>query len=324
MPPFRTIDHRPGRQPGNQRIPVPRCSQSLAALLLVVAVLALPALAANPPSAVIPLKPIKAGVNPAEPKSMQNRYRVEMVFFTFNTPSNFTQEQWRQGLASPDLHRAVNLFGKASAMDAKGFKVLPPSTYRLDAAARRLQASGRFTVIGHISWEQPGLSITQAKPVVIQMGTDYGPLYPQLMQPRFAMSNGQTIEIPAPTYLYQLQGTVKIVLSRYLHLYTDLVLRVPSKPQTGSAPLALSTPPTPASASTGANALSRMAPMLRSKLVEDIPAITDPAHAQPAPDGTLTDIHIIEHRRTRSRLLNYLDNPMLGILFEIWPIGNSR
>jgi hypothetical protein len=268
---------------------------------------------------------------------VQNRYRIEMVFFTFNSKGNFNQEEWRQGLPQPDLTHALDLFGGKSA---HGFRVLPPSAYELDAAAKRLQASGRYTVIGHVAWEQPGLDIKQAVPVVITAGTDYGPLYPQLMQPRFMMRAGQAVEVPAPQHLYQLSGTVKIVLSRYLHLYTDLVLRVPTRPQEPAAPAA----PAQADQQTAAVAAagqpsqnaalasnSTMSPAqaaanqaMQTKLVEDVPVIADPKNAQPAPGGTLTEVHIIEHRRTRSRLLNYVDHPMLGILFEIWPIGNSR
>ena len=275
--------------------------------------------------------------NAATAAQDQNRYRVEMVFFTFNSSDNFNQEEWRQGLPQPDLAHALDLFGGQSS---PGFKVLPPSAYELDAAAKRLQASGRYTVIGHVAWEQPGLDIKQAIPVVITGGADYGPLYPQLMQPRFIMRAGQAVEIPAPQHLYQLYGTVKVVLSRYLHLYTDLVLRVPTQPQdipvqTQAGQAGLTAPAAPgqtsptdqnaplASNTTAANPAGQPV-NVQTRQVEDVPVIADPQHAQPAPGGTLTEVHIIEHRRTRSRQLNYVDHPMLGILFEIWPIGNSR
>lgn len=273
---------------------------------------------------------------PAAAPQDQNRYRIEMVFFTFNSSVNFSQEQWRQGLPQPDLAHALELFG---GQTAPGFKVLPPSAYELDAAAKRLQASGRYTVIGHVAWEQPGLDIKQAVPVIITGGADYGPLYPQLMQPRFIMRAGQAVEVPAPKHLYQLYGTVKIVLSRYLHLYTDLVLRVPTKPQEVPAPAtpaqsAQTISPTAgsqanqtpglASSTTSSPAQSTSDQAMQTKLVEDVPVIASPQNAQPAPGGTLTEVHIIEHRRTRSKQLNYVDHPMLGILFEIWPIGNSR
>lgn len=264
--------------------------------------------------------------NASTTSAAQNSYRIEMIFFTFNSPGNFNQEDWRQGLPAPDLSHALNLFGGQTA--PAGFKVLPPSAYELDAVTKRLQNSGRYTVIDHVAWEQPGLDIQQAIPVIINAGADYGPLYPQLMQPQFVTRDGQTQEIPAPKHLYQLHGTVKIVLSRYLHLYTDLVLRVPTQPQSMpavSTPVGqvAQNPQLPANATSSQTQAGSVQPM-KTQLVEDVPVISNPLNAQPAPGGTLTNVHIIEHRHTRSRKLNYVDHPLLGILFEIWPIGNSR
>ncbi|WP_156782080.1 CsiV family protein [Acidihalobacter aeolianus] len=230
----------------------------------------------------------------AAPPAVENSYRVEMILFAFNDPDNFNQEMWPQNPPPPVATNALDLF---NGQQAPGFKVLPPSEYALTGAARRLQASGRYTVLAHVAWEQPGLSIDQAVPIEIDAGRDYAPLYPALMAPRYVNQNGQTVEIPAPQHLYRLSGTVKVVLSRYLHVYTDLVLNVPTQNLPG--------------------------PNNQNQLIEDTAVIDNP-QAQPAPGGTLTEVHIVEHRRTRSRKLNYMDNPMLGILFEIWPVGDSR
>ncbi|OBS10881.1 CsiV family protein [Acidihalobacter prosperus] len=224
----------------------------------------------------------------------QNRYRVEMILFAIDDPDNFTQEQWPQDLPAPDTQHALALF---AGQDAPGFKVLPSTDYRLDKAAQRLQASGRYTVLAHVAWEQPGLPMNQAVPITITAGRDYAPLYPTLTAPRYVTQGGRSIEVPGQQHLYRLSGTVKIVLSRYLHLYTDMILQVPSQPLVG--------------------------PDGQTRWVEDT-AVIDKPSAQPASGGTLTGVHIVEHRRTRSRVLNYVDQPLLGILFEIWPIGDSR
>lgn len=224
----------------------------------------------------------------------QNRYRVEMILFAINDPDNFTQEQWPQNLPSPDMDQAVDVF---NGQQASGFVALPASDYALDDAAKRLQASGRYTVLAHVAWEQPGLSIKQAIPVAITAGRDYAPLYPALTAPRYVIQGGQSVEIPSPQHLYRLSGTIKVVLSRYLHVYTNLILNIPSQPLIGSSG--------------------------QTRQIEDTAVIDNPS-AQPASGGSLTAVHIIEHRRTRSRVLNYVDQPLLGILFEIWPVGNSR
>lgn len=225
---------------------------------------------------------------------VQNRYRIEMILFTDNAPDNFTQEEWPSGISAPDMSKAVALF---AGQQATGFTVLPSRDYELQTAARRLQSSGRYTVLAHLAWEQPGLAMEQAIPVAITAGRDFASLYPALTTPRFVTQGGQSLEIPAPQHLYRLSGTVKIVLGHYLHVYTNLVLNVPSQPLLGNNG--------------------------KTTQIEDTSVIDNPA-ALPAPGGTLTQVHIIEHRRTRSRVLNYMDQPLLGILIEIWPIGNSR
>ena len=225
---------------------------------------------------------------------VQNSYRVEMIVFANNDPNNFTQEEWPQKLPAPDVSKAVALF---DGQQATGFSALPPKDYALDAEANRLQASGRYTVLAHVAWEQPGLSISQAIPVAITAGRDYASDYPALTTTRYMTEKGQAIAIPAPQHLYRLSGTIKVVLGRYLHVYTDLLLNVPSQPFIGKGGL--------------------------TRQVEDTAVIDNPS-ALPAPGGTLTAVHMIQQRRTRSRVLNYMDHPLLGILFEIWPIGNSR
>lgn len=225
---------------------------------------------------------------------IQNQYRIEVIVFANNNPNNFVEEEWPQSIPSPDISKAVALF---DGQQSPGFKVLPAKDYALDDEARRLQDSGHYTVLAHVAWEQPGLTFNQAIPVSLEAGRDYAPLYPALTTPRYVSQNGQTVEIPAPVHLYRLSGTIKVVLSHYLHFYTNLALNVPTSPQT---------------ATDGS-----------TSLIEDTDVIHNPA-AQPSLNGTLTQVHMIQQRRTRSRLLNYMDNPLLGVLFEIWPIGNSR
>lgn len=236
-------------------------------------------------------------INPAmaDQSPVKNRYRIEVIVFANNDPNNFAEEEWPQSLPSPDMNKALALF---KGQQAPGFTVLPRKDYALNDEARRLESSRRYTVLAHLAWEQPGLSINQAIPVSFVAGRDYAPLYPALTSPRYVSQNGQTVEIPAPNHLYRLSGTIKVVLSHYLHVYTNLLLNVPTDPNAGGD---------------GA----------KTTLIEDTEVINNPA-AQPPPEGTLTQVHMIQQRRTRSRELNYMDHPLLGLLFEIWPIGNSR
>lgn len=228
-------------------------------------------------------------------------YRVEMVFFTYDNPENLAEEQWPQTVTPPDRQGDLNLFGGASA---PGYRPLPSSSFRLNDAVRRLEANGRYTVIGHIAWIQPGVGIDQARPIYIDLGKNYAPLYPQQADSREQLS--------------QLSGTVKVVLGRYLHVYTHLILRVPVIPADNdvtSKNKSLHGASMKQSAGTDSNALPRHA-SLQWRL--DLPVLR--GTALPSAASRLLAIPIDEQRRTRSKVLNYIDHPMLGILFEIWPV----
>lgn len=149
------------------------------------------------------------------------RYRVEMVFFAQTDEKAFFSEHWPldEGLA-----------GKAAQEEKKmkAFELLDKGTLTLTEAASRLDKSPRYNVLSHIAWEQPGLAEEKAVSMPINGGTDFREEYPGRMESRWeADEAGQMIEIPGPASLNELDGSVKLVLGRYLHLYTDLVYRKP-------------------------------------------------------------------------------------------------
>lgn len=202
-------------------------------------------------------------------------YRVELIVFANTETQAFHSEQWAMEVDPPVLDDAVDLF---TGDRARGF--LPLRDQELTQARELLENSERFEVIKHVVWQQPGLAADDAVPVRVHGGTDYGPQYPERMQPRLEVGeDGTIVEIPGPERLEQLDGTIRVELGRYLHVYTDLLLRKPV-------------------------VLERMDP-------ETQEAVQTPA---------LLDIPMQEHRRMRSRELHYIDHPLLGVLVEITPV----
>ncbi len=232
---------------------------------------------------------------------LAKEYQVEMVFFTYDNPKNMAEEQWPQSVTPPDRQGTLNLFGGASA---PGYRPLPSSSFRLNDAVRRLEANSRYTVIGHIAWIQPGLGIRQSKPIYIDLGKNYALLYPR------QADTGQQLS--------QLSGTIEVVLGRYLHVYTHLILRIPVVPaatNVTSANKSLQGAAMKQNAGTDSNGPARHTP-LQWRL--DLPVLR--GAALPSAASRLLAIPIDEQQRTRSKILNYIDHPMLGILFEIWPV----
>ncbi|MEJ2060815.1 MAG: CsiV family protein [Gammaproteobacteria bacterium] len=164
------------------------------------------------------------------PKSWQ----VEMILFRPNNlQAAYDSEQWPANPGTPDTSQAVHLFDKGAGPVPRGFKALPGSSGDLGKVLDDLKKSSNYTVLGHLVWVQPGLGPDDAKPINIDLGADYSSQFPELMQPQWQLdAQGNPIQVPPPAHLRELTGTVKIVLQRYLHLYTDLLMRVPvTEPQ---------------------------------------------------------------------------------------------
>ena len=51
------------------------------------------------------------------------------------------------------------------------------------------------------------------------------PAFPQASDPILAIVGNQNIDPSAPS-LYELEGTVKVVITRYIHVYADLILHI--------------------------------------------------------------------------------------------------
>lgn len=154
-------------------------------------------------------------------------YHVEMLVFANNDEAAFHSEQWSLEAQPPAVDDSLALFdGHVRA----GFRRLDPMQLErnLGEARRLLESSGHYTVLRHVAWQQPGLSAEDAVRIRLHGGEDYSLQYPERMQPRLEVGeDGTIVEIPGPERLEQLDGTVRVILGRYLHVHTDLVLRKP-------------------------------------------------------------------------------------------------
>jgi len=149
------------------------------------------------------------------------RYKVEMIFFRNTDPQAFYSEHWPL---------AEGLQGQSGERQGvpKAFRLLPDSEYTLADAEKRLQSSPRYQVLTHLVWVQPGLDAEHALPMPVSGGKDYSLEFPDRMRSHWETNGqGETVEVAGPTSLNELDGSVRLVLGRYLHIYTDLVLRQP-------------------------------------------------------------------------------------------------
>lgn len=244
-------------------------------------------------------------------------YDVEIIVFrNIKAP---TSKEYILPVSSPakgdkilDLSSPKSL----AAAAANGYELIPPAELRLLDVVTRLVESSRYELLLHVAWRQPGLERDQVLPVWIRGGRIYGNEYtsidnqieflesiPQLnsnqqnKDQNFAFDE-QTLESlelqlleqqsrkQQHQGLYELEGKITIALSRYLHTYTDLVLRRPRL---------------------------TVDPESRNAAQESYLA------AYAADTRILNNHSLKEHRRMRSKNLHYLDNPEFALLILITP-----
>jgi len=244
------------------------------------------------------------------------RYDVEIIVFK-NTKVP-TSKEFILPVSSPskgDKFLDLSSSKSMAAAAANGYELIPAAKFRLLDVVTRLVESSRYELLLHAAWRQPGLERDQVLPVWIKGGRIYGNEYtsidnqieflesiPQLNSNQqsedqdFAFDE-QTLESLELQLLeqqsrkqhhglYELEGKITIALSRYLHTYTDLVLRRPRL---------------------------TVDPKSRNSAQDSYLA------AYSADTRILNNHSLKEHRRMRSKNLHYLDNPEFALLILITP-----
>lgn len=131
-------------------------------------------------------------------------YQVELIIFSQTLSDHDAQEYWPSDivLAYPlgtTRLKASPSTQSAPAMQPGAFYELNAEQHQLTAVKNSLRKSSKYRVLRHLAWQQPGLDENQIRPVIITGGEKFGEHY-------------------------ELEGTITLKLSRYLHLQTNLWL----------------------------------------------------------------------------------------------------
>lgn len=211
----------------------------------------------------------------------------------------------------------LSLPSSIQAAKKKQYRIIPRSELQLTDIVEKISRSPRYEILLHTGWRQPGVEKPQALPVWIKAGRRFGNKFISiddridlsgetqstdaannlgLIEGVQAGSNSLALSEKTPSSLsetnglYELEGKITISLSRYLHVYTDLVLRKPRR--TIDSQL---------------------------KIVD-----SDQSLYENLADTRILDNHRLnEHRRMRSKTLHYLDNPEFSMLIFITPYNPS-
>lgn len=224
----------------------------------------------------------------------------------------------------------------------EGFEPLPSEQRKLGGAIRKLQESGAYRVLRHLAWQQPALGEDEAPRIRVHNGEsmtvrvpikDFGELYAleaesggddadataatttdaQAREETAVFGADRTLggrvqPLLRPVEIHPLDGTIRLVVSRYLHIYTDLYFTSPV--EWTALPVAA----------------------VDSEAVDVDPAADGTAteSADPAANGIATtaiargpegqpmlSYPFVQRRRMRSGELHYLDHPVLGLLIRV-------
>lgn len=269
----------------------------------------------------------------AAPAAAQSttRYDVEVIVFEHLEADASGSERWRPEVVVPRIADATAFDAdgpRAERLQAlpEGFERLPQDQAQLGDAAKRLNESRRYRVLRHAIWRQPALEKDKAvalrfaagKPMTLEIPASAYPKPPQAdvsdtasaSDPATASSSGRIYRLERSfgagilgprlreAEVLPLDGTLKLVVSRYLHLHADLVFttEVHWRDGTGSG-----TPPA-------------------SAHVEAAAATEGPTHMTRGPNGRpLLSYDFQQQRRMRSGELHYLDHPVIGLLVKVTP-----
>lgn len=164
--------------------------------------------------------------------AQERQWDVDLVVFEHLDPM-VGREVWPPlvDLRMPADALAFDTIEATRLAGERGFTPREAEQTHLATVIRRLRNSSRYRVILTRSWRQPGLPAETALAVRVRGGEDYTGRYATLEPPAEELPWGGGLPAApppaAPRRLDEVDGTVTVSLSRYLHLAADLVFRAP-------------------------------------------------------------------------------------------------
>lgn len=217
-------------------------------------------------------------------------YDVEVILLAQKSQDYRNSEHWPADYSQPKLEGSRELLSSATRPSRNGepvaFRRLSSSELKMRADAGRIKRASDLELLAHFGWRQPGLAEERAIPVHI---------------------SDKLLARPAPEELGQMQelnGTLTLILSRYLHVKADLLYREPTDESAGGyAQTIVPTDSMDAQAGQGKNGY-----MLNQ--------------ASPAPQQSRYQVYRLQQSvRMRSGETHYMDHPVFGVVVQVRPVG---
>lgn len=159
-------------------------------------------------------------------------YAIEVIIFINKDGLHQIAEQYSKNNIIPAQSHGIRL---DSSNNSTQWQPLPEEEYILQGVANKLKRSGRYKILKHLAWRQPVVDENEAQPIYIAAGRDFSDAFPERAYQQVKFSDSSTASNqPVNNKVLELVGTLNVVITRYLHIYSDLVYRLP---RTNPSPL---------------------------------------------------------------------------------------
>jgi len=187
------------------------------------------------------------------------------------------------------------------------YLLLPHSELEFRGKAAYMQRTGRYQTLFHETWVQPMFSESESPPIIID-------------------HSGDTDTWP------ELQGSVKLYLSRYLHIETNLWLNTDGSylpgqwkmpaPPLGPRSVTVIYPPEPAPDPNEVVLVDAL------PVIDSMMEVGEEEEVEAVPLGPVYPwrhaIVLQQERRMRSTEVHYIDHPMMGVVVKISPLTKEE
>lgn len=209
-------------------------------------------------------------------------YDVEVIGFSHSRGEYLNAETWPKAWQKVDTSDALDFTTLKNSLYVKRSANGP-----LSGMAQRIDDSSRYDLLVYTRWRQPGLKESRAKPVLIESQKRWSYQQDQGLD---AQGNSVSLAQESPA----LSGTIKISLSRFLHINADMLYLAPL---------------------TVTEVISANDPeqiITQKKLAQSVSKQT-----------VMQGFPLQTSRKTRSKETQFLDHPLFGLIVRITPVATS-
>ncbi len=153
-------------------------------------------------------------------------YAIEVIIFVNKDGLRQSAEQFNVDHIIPVANNGILL---DTVEEDSLWQPVPEEEYILGDVANKLKLSGRYRILQHFAWRQPAVEKKDSLPIVIKAGRDFSSQFPErAYRPvEFGDTASSQIDNQFGNEVRELDGTINVIITRYIHLYSDLVYRLP-------------------------------------------------------------------------------------------------